>query len=437
MKWTDLIRLSFTNLWRRKTRTILTMIGTMIGTASIVVMVSLGIGINQGYIDSMAATGELTNITVNSQTYYGGGGMVSDIGTGNSVKAVKLDDALVRKLSQLDHVTVVSPQLDLYLTLGTGKLQSYYSLTAINPDAVEALGLKVSEGSGFSKSPSHDTIEILLGENVKSSFRNPKSNRWDDTVPDVDWLNAKYTLKLQDYNNADSDGTPKIYEFKARVVGIIPDSGGNGSYNMYCSTDQMKAILKKYKKVFTSNGMKIDEYPTLLVKADDFKNTLAVQDKLKEMGLSCWSMADMINQMQESSRSLQLMLGGIGGVAMLVAAISICNTMLMSIYERTREIGVMKVLGCKMSKIGAMFLTEAGIIGLGGGILGLSISYILSWVINTVIAANGAGDTFRSVIPFYLAMGALVFSILVGVLAGLYPSQRAMRLSALAAIRNE
>lgn len=157
---------------------------------------------------------------------------------------------------------MVSPQLDLYnLTLGTGKLQSYYSLTAINPDAVEALGLKVSEGSGFSKSPSHDTIEILLGENVKSSFRNPKSNRWDDTVPDVDWLNAKYTLKLQDYNNADSDGTPKIYEFKARVVGIIPDSGGNGSYNMYCSTDQMKAILKKYKKVFTSNGMKIDRIP--------------------------------------------------------------------------------------------------------------------------------------------------------------------------------
>lgn len=60
----------------------------MIGTASIVVMVSLGIGINQGYIDSMAASGELTNITVNSQTYYGGGGMVSDIGSGNSVKAV-------------------------------------------------------------------------------------------------------------------------------------------------------------------------------------------------------------------------------------------------------------------------------------------------------------------------------------------------------------
>ncbi len=150
-------------------------------------------------------------------------------------------------------------------------------------------------------------------------------------------------------------------------------------------------------------------------------------------------MAETIQQMQESSKSLQLMLGGIGGVAMLVAAISICNTMLMSIYERTREIGVMKVLGCKMSKIGAMFLTEAGIIGLGGGILGLAISYGLSAGINALIAIamQGAGGSFRSVIPPYLALGALVFSILVGVLAGLYPSQRAMRLSALAAIRNE
>ena len=141
--------------------------------------------------------------------------------------------------------------------------------------------------------------------------------------------------------------------------------------------------------------------------------------------------------MQESSKSIQLMLGGIGGVAMLVAAISITNTMLMSIYERTREIGVMKVLGCKMSKIGAMFLTEAGIIGFGGGVMGLILSFGLSWLINTIIGAYGAGASFRSVIPFYLAVLGVGFSVLIGVLAGLYPSQRAMRLSALAAIRNE
>ena len=437
MKWIDILRLSVTNLWRRKLRTILTMVGAMIGTASIVVMVSLGIGINQGYIDSLSETGELTTININSNTYYGGGMvMVGADGSGAS-QNTKIDDQLMRRISALDHVTVASPKMDIWnLSIWTGKLQSNYSLVAINPDAAEAMGIKLVEGDYFSRNAG-DTIEIILGEDVKSSFRNPKSQRWDSTEPDVDWLNAKYTAVLSDYNNADDEGNPKQYEFKARVVGIAQGGGTEYGYNMYCSLDTMKTILKKYKKVFTSSGMKVDEYPSAIVKVDEFNNVSAVQDQIEEMGLSCCSMADMIESMQEASRSLQLMLGGIGGVAMLVAAISICNTMLMSIYERTREIGVMKVLGCKMSKIGAMFLTEAGIIGFGGGATGLGISYVLSFVINTVIAANGAGDSFRSVIPPYLALGGVAFSVLVGVLAGLYPSQRAMRLSALAAIRNE
>ena len=431
MRWIDLIRLSATNLWRRKLRTMLTMVGAMIGTASIVVMVSMGIGINQGYIDSVASSGELTTITVNSNTYYGGSAY-----TGLQDNT-KLDDQLVRKLSRLEHVTVVSPRLDIWnFSVWTGKLQSYYSLVAINPDAAQAMGIELAEGSYFSDNAG-DTIELIMGESVKSSFRNPKSNRWDGSEPDVDWLNAKFTAVLSDYNNADADGNPKEYDYKARVVGIARADGSEHGYTIYCSLDTMKNILKKHKKLLTDSGMKIDEYPSLIVKVDDFNHALAVQAELEDMGLNCWSMANMIEEMQHSSKSIQLMLGGIGGVAMLVAAISICNTMLMSIYERTREIGVMKVLGCKMSKIGAMFLTEAGIIGFGGGVMGLILSYGLSWVINTVISAYGAGAEFRSVIPPYLALLGIGFSVLVGVLAGLYPSQRAMRLSALAAIRNE
>lgn len=439
MKWSDLIRLAATNLWRRKLRSVLTMIGVMIGTASIVVMVSIGIGINQGYIDSLSQSGELTTINISSNTYYGNG-MVIIGGSSSSEpqEATKLDDRAVREISALDHVTVVSPQLDMYnMTTKTGKLESYYSLTAINPDAVEALGIHVIEGTGFSKNAPSDTIEILLGEGVKSSFRNPRSSRWDSEAPDIDWLNAKYTVVLSDYSDTDDQGNPKEYEFKARVVGIVEaDNAGHG-YSMYCSLDTMKVLMQKNKKVFQNMDMKTDEYPNATVKVDSFENVLDVQDQIDAMGLSTYSMANTIEQMQESSKSLQLMLGGIGGVAMLVAAISICNTMLMSIYERTREIGVMKVLGCKMSKIGAMFLTEAGIIGLGGGILGLAISYGLSAGINAIMTMQGAGGSFRSVIPPYLAVGALAFSILVGVIAGLYPSQRAMRLSALAAIRNE
>ena len=109
------------------------------------------------------------------------------------------------------------------------------------------------------------------------------------------------------------------------------------------------------------------------------------------------------------------------------------NTMMMSIYERTKEIGIIKVLGCRMSNIAGLFLTEAAYIGFFGGALGLGLSYGLSLVLNNFLEASG----FKSVIPLYLAAGALVFSIMVALISGLYPAMRAMKLSPLAAIRNE
>ena len=137
---------------------------------------------------------------------------------------------------------------------------------------------------------------------------------------------------------------------------------------------------------------------------------------------------------------IQLVLGGIGAVSLLVAAIGIANTMMMSIYERTKEIGIMKVLGCDMRNIQGMFLIEAGFIGLIGGITGLAISYGLSVTVNFLVA-NMAGDMGISggisYIPLWLALMSLVFAVFVGMLAGFFPSLRAMKLSPLAAIRNE
>lgn len=441
MKWIDLFRLSAQSLWRRKLRTILTMVGVMIGTASIVVMVSLGIGINQGYIESLSQSGMLTRIEVNSQTYWGDGGVITYTPEGSTeqetVKAQKLDDAMVRKIAMLDHVESVTPMMNINnCNVSVGKLQSYYSLVAVKRDALDALDISLSEGSGFSKQGSGDTIELILGEGTLYSFRNPRSNKWNDEVPDVDWLNAKFTVTFYNYNDIDSEGNPAEINYKARVVGIIP-SDNEMSYNIYTDIETMQRIINKNKKTFKDSGTKTDQYQNGYVRVDDFNNAISVQKQLQSMGLNAWSYAEMINDMQNSSASLQLMLGGIGAVAMLVAAISITNTMMMSIYERTREIGVMKVLGCRMSSIGAMFLCEAGMIGFGGGIIGLGLSFLLSWIINFVMAAAGSMGGFRSVIPAYLALGALLFSTVIGVVAGLMPSRRAMRMSALAAIRNE
>ena len=136
-------------------------------------------------------------------------------------------------------------------------------------------------------------------------------------------------------------------------------------------------------------------------------------------------------------RMIEAVLGGIGAVSLLVAAIGITNTMMMSIYERTKEIGIMKVLGCDMRNIGALFLMEAGCIGFFGGVVGLILSYSLSGMINYFVKNSDMGVESISYIPFWLAGASLIFAILVGMIAGFFPSKRAMKLSPLAAIRNE
>ena len=184
-------------------------------------------------------------------------------------------------------------------------------------------------------------------------------------------------------------------------------------------------------------------YNNVYVFVDDMDNVSAVQKQISDMGFSVSSSMEWLKQAQQQLNMVQLVLGGIGGVSLLVAAIGIMNTMMMSIYERTKEIGVMKVLGCAMPDIRNMFLCESGMIGLMGGIAGLAVSYLISYIINSFTKNAGSmmfgsGSTGGlSSIPLWLAAFAIGFAIAVGTIAGYVPAARAMKLSPLAAIRNE
>lgn len=183
-------------------------------------------------------------------------------------------------------------------------------------------------------------------------------------------------------------------------------------------------------------------YSEIIVQVDDMANVTELTTWLKDSGYNAYSSAEWIQQELDTMNMIQAVLGAIGAVAMLVAAISITNTMMMSIYERTKEIGVMKVLGCDIRNIQGLFLMEAGFIGFIGGVVGVGFSYGLSLVINGLVAGSEAtanmgitGAICR--IPLWLSPLAIVFAIVIGMIAGFIPSLRAMRLSPLAAIRNE
>jgi ABC-type antimicrobial peptide transport system permease subunit len=175
------------------------------------------------------------------------------------------------------------------------------------------------------------------------------------------------------------------------------------------------------------------------VNVDDIDNVEKVAASIREMGYNVETNVEYLNSMQSQFNIIQAVLGGIGAVSLFVAAIGIANTMMMSIYERTKEIGVIKVLGCSLKNIKQMFLLEAAFIGLIGGAAGNILSFLMSWAIN-LVTGHGAAMGFDgniSYIPMWLVLLSMGFAMLVGIIAGYFPALRAMKLSPLAAIRNE
>ncbi len=212
-----------------------------------------------------------------------------------------------------------------------------------------------------------------------------------------------------------------------------------------------KKIWKEYCATLTVESRKkamtrIETYDYINVNVDNIKNVTKVQDAIEALGYTTYSDMKYLEPIQQTSNMIEVVLGAIGGLARLISAINIANTMVMSIYERTKEIGIMKVLGCRVRDIRKLFLYEAALIGLIGGLIGIAISYIVSFLINkyggdifaTIMQMSyvyDVGDAKFSVIPFWLPFAAAFFGMMVGVLSGYFPACRATKISAIEAMK--
>ena len=435
MRFSDLLTMSVNNLKRRKLRTVLTVLGVTIGTASIVVMVSLGIGLKEMTIEQYTSYGSLTRIEVNSS--YGWGANVDESGF--------LTDETVKTLENIPHVSHVSPVLSTYVNMRQGVYTSGTRLQGVSREMLKEIEL----AEGTLPDPNSQTMQMVVGNMVARDFYNSKTGKgyWDTgEMPDVDLYNRSFFITFQ--NNGMDNGKQKKYMFP--VSGMVkgnPDEYNEYSYGLFTDIEQLKTQLKRIYRKNAIPGQPTNKkgkpynyfiYDMVYVNVDEMDNVVEVQNAITDMGFQAYSSMQWLEQAQEQTDMIQAVLGGIGAVSMFVAAISIANTMMMSIYERTKEIGVLKVLGCSLGSIRNMFLIEAGFIGFIGGVVGLGMSYGVSYLVNNFLGAaliGGSGDISR--IPPWLSGMAVVFAIFIGMLAGLFPAIRAMKLSPLAAIRNE
>lgn len=468
MSWIDLLRMSGSNLKRRKLRTFLTVLGVIIGTASIVVMISLGLGLQESLYREVESSGGLTSIKV---TGAGAGESMFSYSSGSDSgeeSKKNINDQAINELAQLEHVTIASPVYEMWVNMIKGKYEGSGQLVAMTPEGLAAKNIPLAEGT--LPTPNGSTLELVYGNGVPTMFYEKGTGKsYYDTmeVPDIDFIHDSLFLILdQDgyYNNTgnglDMGGdegagqqakSKTVQKHVVRASGMVkggPEEYNANYYYIYCDLNTLKQILKKEfsgrvipGQPTTKSGKPYKEfcYSYAQVNVDDIDNVDAVAAVIREMGYNVETNAEYLNSMKSQFAIIQAVLGGIGAVSLFVAAIGIANTMMMSIYERTKEIGVIKVLGCSLKNIQQMFLLEAAFIGLIGGAIGNVLSFLMSSVIN-LLTGHGAVMGFDgniSYIPVWLVLLSMGFAMLVGVIAGYFPALRAMKLSPLAAIRNE
>ena len=337
MRFRDLLVMSLNNLRRRKLRTVLTVLGVVIGTASIVVMVSLGIGLKELNMEQMASWASLTEITV-QQNYA--------MDTGNADEESYITDEAVKKFSKLDHVVSVSPTLRISAVMKQGPyICEYVSLQGVSQSVLEKIPL--AEG-GHIPDPNSSQMELIFGNKAAMDFMNSKTKKgyWDTgKIPELDMnqpffvifdQNAYYQSQYPSGENAVKP--PKKYMLNAAGI----EAGGKEdysqySYGVYANIEQLKAQLKKVFKKNPIPGQPTNKkgkpynyfvYNSASVQVDDMDHVKEVQQAINEMGYQASSMIEGIENQQKQANMIQAVLGGIGAVSLFVAAIGIALSLI-------------------------------------------------------------------------------------------------------------
>lgn len=467
-----LISMAWRNLMRRKSRTFLTIFSVVIGAVAIIMMLSFGYAIQKNATRQMESFMQLTTINV-SPRYDGGPSM--DGGSPGSDKG-RITDKEIKKIKELEHVTTVLPAqyANYELKLKDDRYEIWGGqVLAIDFSLLNEENVTIEEGR-LAKNGRKD--EVLMGSNMQVMKVDHKNQGMPEAAEGVDILKEKLYLTCYASSGDDFNIGNQNISMEMETVGTYSASKILAPRTFYISFDSLDRMNEKVEKTmtrdasgsdkgmeedkgWTSNfgpgyfggsqsqtvkkgGKKVRYYDTVSVQLDDLKYSedvvRAIQD---EMGLVAYANNDFIQEQNRAMQTVQLVFGGLGSIALFVAAIGIANTMLMSIQERIREIGVMKVIGAQVRDIRWIFLFEAMLIGIIGGIIGVFISIGLSF------AANSIGQSFVndqdmdtemliSFIPIWLPFAAFAFSALIGLISGYLPARKATRVSAIEAIRS-
>lgn len=429
----------FSNLKRTKLRVLFCCLGMMIGTMGILLTGALGFGMEKGTTKIMLAMGELTEIIVFGETPAEFEAWIDPTRAQKRKKRIKLDQKLISEIEKWKEVENVNPSISVNGSIEIGRIkrqrnedrrETYINILNYLP------GLKIKKGRELKK---EEKGSIIIGAKIAEDIKRKLAKERKISKEEIDLINEKAVLKIR----KNIEGSEEIKILKVKIVGFLTEGQGfEKDYNIYFPLNEV-AELKKWQEndpnVFQKRG-----YDKLIVNVRSIDKVLEIQKELKEKRLNVYSNKEMIDQVKQGFLLIQLGLLGIGAIALIVASIGILNIMLISVYERVREIGIMKAVGASNKEIIRIFLGEGGIMGIIGGILGIGMSFLGMLIINFIakysfLRQGVPGEEIVSVLfmPFWFIVFALVFSFFIGLFASIYPALKAIKIDIVEALRHE
>jgi ABC-type antimicrobial peptide transport system permease subunit len=485
MSFLDILNLALRNLRQAKLRATLTTMGVIVGVAVIVTMMSFGLGLQRNMLERFGALDLFNEIQIFGQGLSNLAGLGRDGGRrdegerrngrqrADKTPSRILDDAGVQEIAKIPGVAYVEPNVNFggYVR-SNGKILSQNVGGANIPNASSrfqtfAAGHMISSPTAdeavvterLAKDFGYDKPADAVGKTVEllAPPDETKKEKEEEEPPNF------FGIPLDDggLDESSSDLQVKTFRISGVLSTEIKEGAGQGGLRglmpgagIYIPLQMAHDWSKKHRGQMSRVALALarqggnlgegqtEGYDSAVVRVSDPVALTEVRKKITELGFSSFSIVDELDQIRTVFLIVDSVLGLLGGISLLVASFGIANTMIMSILERTREIGIMKAIGAEDREIKLIFFVEAAVIGVFGGLIGVLVAWGIDGIANRlayrfILKPQGASFVDFFSLPPYLSIGAILFALVVSIVAALYPAARAARIDPVRALRHD